>query len=341
MFSFKNDYSEGAHPRIIEALAKSNLEQTDGYGCDPHTERAAQLIKAEIGRQGVDVHLLAGGTQTNLTLIAAALRPYQAVIAAQTAHVCVHETGAVEATGHKVIAMPSQDGRLAPALIQEAVDAHPDEHMVQPRLVYISQSSELGTIYKKADLEEIRRVCDRNGLYLFVDGARLASALTAQESDVTIADLARLTDAFYIGGTKNGALFGEALVIANDALKTDFRYSIKQRGGMLAKGRMLGIQFECLFADGLYWELGRHANKMAMLLKQAFLDAEFKMLTDSPTNQQFVILPDSLVKKLEKNYKFEVYGAMGGGMTAVRFVTSWATPEAEVHGFIEYFRGLC
>ncbi|MEM1484590.1 low specificity L-threonine aldolase [Oscillospiraceae bacterium PP1C4] len=340
MYSFKNDYSEGAHPRIIDALVKGNLEQTDGYGRDPHSENAARLIKKKINRQDVDVHLLVGGTQTNLTVITAALRPHQAVIAVQTGHVCLHETGAIEATGHKVVAMTADDGKLTPALIQSAVDAHTDEHMVQPKLVYISHSSELGTIYSKAELEAIRTVCDANGLYLFVDGARLASALTAQTADITLPDLARLADVFYLGGTKSGALFGEALVIVNDALKPDFRFLIKQRGGMLAKGRLLGIQFECLFADDLYLELGVHANRMAMRLKDAFTAAGVSMLSDSYTNQQFPILPDTLIEKLRQDYKFEIQQKLENGMTAVRFVTSWATVSSEVDAFIACFNKL-
>lgn len=341
MYSFKNDYSEGAHPRIIEALVKTNLEQTDGYSTDPHCERAYRLIKQKLQREDVQIHLLVGGTQTNLTVISAALRPHQAVISVDTGHVCVHETGAIEATGHKVIAMPASDGKLTPALIAQAFDAHTDEHMVQPKLVYISQSSEIGTLYSKSELEAIHALCRAKGLYLFVDGARLASALMAQDADVTLPDLARLADVFYIGGTKCGAMFGEAVVITNDALKEDFRFLIKQKGGMFAKGRLLGIQFESLFEDDLYFELGAHANRMAYMLRDAFLDAGFTMMSDSYTNQQFPILPDSIVRQLEKDYKFELQRKMDGEHTAVRFVTSWATREEEVVKFISALQAIC
>lgn len=340
-FSFKNDYSEGAHPRILDALCKTNLEQTVGYGCDPHCENAARLIRAFTGREDADVHFLVGGTQTNTTVIAAALRPYQAVISVQTGHICVHETGAIEASGHKIIAMPAADGKLTPALIREAVSAHTDEHMVQPKMVYISQSTEVGTLYSLAELEAIRAVCDECRLWLFVDGARLPSALASGAADMTAKDLARLADVFYLGGTKAGAFFGEALVITADALKTDFRYMIKQHGGMLAKGRLLGIQFECLFEDGLYTELGAHSNRMAMLLRDAFASLGFPFMTDSPTNQQFPILPEALIKRLEEDYWFEIQREYTDGTAAVRFVTSWSTPEEAVRGFIEDLHVFC
>lgn len=227
MYSFKNDYSEGAHSRILNALVETNLEQTDGYGTDQYTERSVNLLKKKIDREDVDIHLLVGGTQVNLTAISAFLRPHQAAIGADTSHINCHETGAIEATGHKVITMKTNDGKLTPNLIQNVVDSHSDEHMVQPKLVYISNSTELGTLYTKAELIDLHDCCKRNKLLLYLDGARLGSALVAEENDLTLADIAKLVDAFYIGGTKSGALFGEALVICNDELKEDFRYFIK------------------------------------------------------------------------------------------------------------------
>ncbi|NMF04114.1 threonine aldolase family protein [Clostridium beijerinckii] len=335
MYSFKNDYSEGAHSRILNALVETNLEQTDGYGTDQYTERSVDLLKKKIDREDVDIHLLVGGTQVNLTAISAFLRPHQAAIGADTSHINCHETGAIEATGHKVITMRTNDGKLTPNLVQNVVDSHSDEHMVQPKLVYISNSTELGTLYTKAELIDLHDCCKRNKLLLYLDGARLGSALVAEESDLTLADIAKLVDAFYIGGTKNGALFGEALVICNDELKEDFRYFIKQKGGLLAKGRLLGIQFEELFKDDLYFELAKHANKMALMLKAAIVDEGYKFLTESFTNQQFPILPNNLIEKLSEKYSFNIERIIDSNYTAIRLVTSWATKEENVLEFIE------
>jgi len=335
MYNFKNDYSEGAHSRILNALVETNLEQTDGYGADNYTKRAISLLKNKIDHEDVDIHLLVGGTQVNLTAISAFLRPHQAVIGADTSHVNCHETGAIEATGHKVITMKTDDGKLTPDLVQKVVDAHTDEHMVQPKLVYISNSTELGTLYKKSELEELHNCCSKNNLLLYLDGARLGSALASEESDLTLADVAKLTDAFYIGGTKNGALFGEALVICKESLKEDFRYFIKQKGGLLAKGRLLGIQFEELFKDDLYFEIGRYANKMAMLLKDAIKENGYEFLTDSSTNQQFPIFSNDLIDKLSGKYSFNIERVIDTNNTAIRLVTSWATEETKVLEFIE------
>lgn len=335
MYSFKNDYSEGAHSRILNALVETNLEQTDGYGTDQYTERSVNLLKKKIDREDVDIHLLVGGTQVNLTAISAFLRPHQATIGADTSHINCHETGAIEATGHKVIIMKTNDGKLTPNLIQNVVDSHSDEHMVQPKLVYISNSTELGTLYTKAELIDLHDCCKRNKLLLYLDGARLGSALVAEENDLTLADIAKLVDAFYIGGTKNGALFGEALVICNDELKEDFRYFIKQKGGLLAKGRLLGIQFEELFKDDLYFELAKHANKMALMLKGAIVNEGYKFLTESFTNQQFPIFPNNLIEKLSEKYSFNIERVIDSNYTAIRLVTSWATKEEIVLEFIE------
>ncbi|MVX62647.1 threonine aldolase [Clostridium chromiireducens] len=338
MYSFKNDYSEGAHSRILNSLVETNFEQTDGYSTDHHTDNAIDLLKKKIDREDVDIHLLVGGTQVNLTAISAFLRPHQASIGADTSHINCHETGAIEATGHKVITMKTDDGKLTPDLIQRVVDVHDNEHMVQPKLVYISDSTELGTLYTKSELEEIHNCCKKNNLLLYLDGARIGSALAAEGNDLTLSDIARLVDAFYIGGTKNGALFGEALVICNNILKEDFRYFIKQKGGLLAKGRLLGIQFEELFKDDLYFELARHANRMAILLKNALKEKGYEFLTDSYTNQQFPILPNDLIKKISEKYSFNVERIIDQNNTAIRLVTSWATKKENVIEFIEYLK---
>jgi len=335
MISFKNDYSEGAHPRILKALMESNFEQTEGYGEDGYTIKAVELIKRRIGRDDVDIHLLSGGTQTNLIAISAFLRPYEAAIAANTGHILVHETGAIEATGHKIIAIEVEDGKLHAAQIKSVLDLHTDEHMVKPKLVYISNSTEIGTIYLKDELEEISRFCKENNLFLFMDGARLGSALCSEGNDLELSDLVTLVDAFYLGGTKNGALLGEALVICRNELKADFRFHMKQKGALLAKGRLLGLQFVELFRDNLYFDLAEHANRMAALLREKITKGGFKFLVDSPTNQLFPILPNRLITELEKKYLFHVWSKADADHSAIRLVTSWATKEAAVLALIE------
>ncbi|QOX65534.1 aminotransferase class V-fold PLP-dependent enzyme [Anoxybacterium hadale] len=338
MYSFLCDYSEGAHPQILDALNRTNLEQTEGYGMDPHCREAAALIQRHIGREDADIHFFVGGTQTNLTAISAFLRPHHAVIAASTAHIQVHETGAIEATGHKILLKSSADGKLTPAHIQAALDEHEDEHMAKPKLVYISNSTEIGSIYLKAEIEQLSLICRSNGLILYMDGARLGSALSSRENDMTLQDIAGLVDAFYIGGTKNGALMGEALVICREDLKEDFRYHIKQRGGLLAKGRLLGIQFEELFRDHLYFELAAHANRMAGLLNECFLDLNCSFLTHSPSNQIFPILPNEIINKLEEDYAFYRWKKTDDTHSAIRLVTSWATEEKDVQRFIDQLK---
>ncbi|MEG2935942.1 MAG: low specificity L-threonine aldolase [Clostridium sp.] len=335
MYSFKNDYSEGAHPRILEALIKTNLEQTAGYGLDEYSEAAIEHIKEKIESNDAEVHLLVGGTQTNLIAMAAFLRSHEAVISAETGHVLVHETGAIEATGHKVISVPSQDGKLKVGDIVKVVEQHTDEHMVKPRLVYISNPTEIGTIYKKEELKSISKVCKELNLILYVDGARLGSALCSLENDLNLSNLARLTDAFYIGGTKGGALMGEALVICKESLKKEFRFHIKQRGGMFAKGRILGIQFLELFKDDLYLELASHANKMADILREGIKAAGFELMIETSTNQVFPIFSNDLIEKLEENYGFLLWEKVDKERSAVRLVTSWATKEEEVKRLVE------
>lgn len=338
MIDFSCDYSEGAHPKILEKLAQTNLEQTAGYGEDPYCKQAAQLIKDRCGREDIDVHFLVGGTQTNFTVIAAALRPHQGAISAVSGHINVHESGAIEATGHKVLALPSRDGKLTAAQIQAAYDDHfnddTHEHMVQPKLVYISQSTEVGSVYSRAELTAISETCRKNNLYLYVDGARLGYALCAEGNDLDLPALARLCDVFYIGGTKIGALFGEALVICNPKLKEDFRYIIKQRGGMLAKGRLLGLQFIALFEDNLYFVMARHADNMAMLIQQACIRMGYDFLVPSNTNQQFPIMPDEVLAQLGEKYAYSFWQKIDDRHTAVRFCTSWNTNINTVHELI-------
>lgn len=335
MYSFKNDYSEGAHPRILQALIESNFVQEDGYGGDQFTQKAIELMKKKIGGADVDIHLLSGGTQTNLTAISAFLRPYEAAISASTGHVFTHETGAIEATGHKILSVETENGKLNPSHIKTVLDQHTDEHMVKPKLVYISNTTEIGSIYTKSELTELRKFCQEHNLLLYMDGARLGSALCSDDNDLKLSDIPALVDAFYIGGTKNGALLGEALIICSDSLKEDFRFHLKQKGALLAKGRLLGIQFYELFRDDLFFELAQHANKMATILREEFSNAKFSFLTHSPSNQIFPILPNSLITELQKNYSFFVWEKIDAKYSAVRLVTSWATKEEEVRGFVE------
>jgi threonine aldolase len=340
MYSFKNDYSEGAHPSILHALVESNLAQEEGYGEDCYSRKAIKLIKEKMGRNDVDIHFLSGGTQTNLTALAAFLRPHEAAIAASSGHILGHETGAIEATGHKVISIDTEDGKLTPKHLIKVLEGHPDEHMVKPKLVYISNSTEIGTIYNKKELTDLREFCANHHLLLYMDGARLGSALCSEGNDLALGDLPDLVDAFYIGGTKNGALLGEALVISRDCLKEDFRYHIKQRGGMLAKGRLLGIQFLELFRDHLFFDLATHANRMAEMLRGELRNAHLKFLTESPSNQLFPILPNSVITELAQKYSFHIWEAVDSDNSSIRLVTSWATKEDEVTAFIEDIRKL-
>lgn len=335
MYSFLNDYSECAHPRILQNLVAMGTEQNVGYGMDSYCRQAADLIRHLMESSDADVHFLPGGTITNLTMISHALRPYQAVISAQTGHINTHETGAIEATGHKVIEVFSNDGKLYPELIQPVLTQHEDEHWVSPAMVYISNPTESGTVYTKKELEALSSFCHENNLYLFLDGARLAMALAIEETQVTFPVLAQLTDAFYIGGTKVGALFGEALVILNDALKKDFRFNIKQHGAMTAKGWLLGVQFKTLLENGLYTELGRHANEMMAPIRKTFVDAGYTFEADSPTNQLFPILPDELVTKISSKYKITIWKKTDDTHTAIRLVTSWATKKEDIDTFLD------
>lgn len=342
MIRFGSDYQEGAHPRILKRLAEVNFEQSPGYGEDEFCAEARRLIREKCAAPEADVQFLVGGTQTNFTLLAAALRPHQGVIAADSGHIAVHETGAVEATGHKVIELPAVNGKLAAGQVSEycrrhfADEAH--EHMVMPGAVYISNPTELGTLYTRGELNALRGVCDHWNLTLYLDGARLGCGLASPENELDLPFLASVCDAFSIGGTKQGALFGEALVLLRDDLKRDFRYILKQRGGMLAKGWLLGLQFAELMRDGLYEELSDHAIHLAMRIRRALREANVSFLVDSPTNQQFPIFTNEQVRRLSAKYAFSDIRPLDDGRTAVRICTSWATRSEDVDQLIADIR---
>lgn len=333
MYSFLNDYSEGAHPEVLDALVKTNDIQTVGYGLDEYCLKAKDVIVEKMKRDA-DIHFLVGGTQTNLLFIASVLKSYQAVIACDEGHINVHETGAVEATGHKVLVKPHQDGKVTIDMVEDILKRHCDEHMVQPRMVYISQTTELGTYYTKEELKALYNYVHSQGLYLFLDGARLGSALVLEDAP-SLEEIACYTDAFYIGGTKMGALFGEALVILNDDLKEDFRYHIKQRGALLAKGRLLGIQFYTLFKDDLYERIGRYENDMAMQMKNALVEKGFEVYLPSSTNQIFVDVRKEDLQKIEEQFMVTHIEDLDDQKVRIRLVTSWATPQKAVDDFVK------
>lgn len=342
MYLFHNDYNEICHPNVLKKMQENIGVQMNGYGEDESCHRAACEIRRLCDRPDAAVHFLVGGTQTNLTVIAAALRPHQAVLAADCGHIHVHETGAIEATGHKVITLESKEGKITANQISSAVDARWEdanhEHIPQPKLVYVSQPTELGTMYSLAELHSIADVCKKYGLYLFVDGARLGYALVAKGNDVNLPDLARLADVFYIGGTKVGAMFGEAVVIVNSELQRDFRYLIKQRGGMLAKGWLMGLQFEALLQDSLYFEIAAHADVMADRIRGALQDRGYPIVIPGTTNQIFVVLPDAFCKKIENEFSFSPWSKTDDEHTLVRFCTSWATTLESVDALCNAIR---
>ena len=344
MIRFESDYTEGAHPKIIEALVRTNEEQNPGYGVDRHCERARALIKDLCGNPDLGVEFLVGGTQANVTVIDAMLRSYQGVFCVETGHINIHETGAIEATGHKVIGLPTKDGKICAQQIRNAMDMHfadeAHEHIPQPKLVYLSNPTELGTIYSKEELKEISDVCKAYKLYLFVDGARLGYGLAAKGNDLTFTDLAELTDVFYIGGTKVGAMFGEAVVISNPVLAEDFRYIMKQHGAMLAKGWLLGLQYEALMEDDLYLKIAAHADCLADKIRDTLSELNYPLLVEGVTNQIFPILPDMLLDKLKENFTFSEQLRIDNNHRAVRFCTSWATNEEAVDALCEELRKL-
>ncbi|UWX61759.1 aminotransferase class I/II-fold pyridoxal phosphate-dependent enzyme [Chryseobacterium oranimense] len=335
-FSFKNDYSEGCHPNILQALLHTNFEQQAGYGEDEYSLQAKKLIKEKIKNPNSEVYLVSGGTQANLIVISAILRPYQCVISAAPGHILNNETGAIEATGHKVLSIETADGKLRPEDIVPVLENHSNiPHQVMPKLVYISNSTELGTVYLAKELEELSNFCREKGLYLFMDGARLGHGLTSEISDLSLEKVAELTDVFYLGGTKNGALIGEAIVINNQDLQQDFAFNIKQKGALLAKGRLLGIQFMELMRDDLYFDLAKHANIQAMKIKNAMKERGVQFLADTYTNQIFPIISNGLIKILSEKFEFFVWKKINDESSAIRLITSWNTGDEPVQRFIE------
>lgn len=339
MLHFDTDYMEGAHPEVMRRLCETNLEQTVGYGSDEYTKRAKQKIKDTIGLPDAEVHFLVGGTQTNATVIDGLLRPHEGVLAAETAHINVHESGAIEASGHKVLVLPQHDGKVLASEVEKYItDFYRDEtyeHMVAPGMLYISHPTEYGTLYSLSELEALSNVCRKANIPLYLDGARLGYGLAAENTDVTLQDIARLCDIFYIGGTKVGALFGEAVVATRSGLLKHFFPLIKQHGALLAKGRLLGIQFDTLFTDNLYVEIASHAIRQAMKLKQAFVSKGYRLHMDSYTNQQFICMPNEQIDRLMQYATFELWGPRGEKETVVRFVTSWATTDEAINQLIE------
>lgn len=333
-FSFKNDYSEGCHPNILKALLSYNDDQQAGYGEDQYSLEAKKLIQQKIHSDS-DIYFVSGGTQANLIVISSILKPYQCVISASTGHILNNETGAIEATGHKILSIEKEDGKLTPEDILLVLESHRNiPHQVMPKLVYLSNSTELGTIYSLTELEKLSAFCKENHLYIFMDGARMGHGLTAETSDLTLEKVAQLTDVFYLGGTKNGALIGEAIVINNKELQQDFAFSIKQKGALLAKGRLLGIQFLELMKDDLYFELAAHANQQAMKIKKAMKERGVQFLSDTYTNQIFPILSNSLIEKLSEKFEFYVWKKIDHDFSAIRLITSWNTADEPVEEFI-------
>lgn len=338
-FSFKNDYSEGCHPNILQALTETNFEQDAGYGEDQYSLQAKTLIKKKINSPDSEIYLVSGGTQANLIVISAILRPYQCVISSAPGHILNNETGAIEATGHKVLSIDTEDGKLRPSDIIPVLEGHGNvPHQVMPKLVYISNSTELGTVYLTEELEELSKFCRENNLYLFMDGARLGHGLTCEINDLTMEKVAELTDIFYLGGTKNGALIGEAIVINNKDLQQDFAFNIKQKGALLAKGRLLGIQFMELMKDDLYFDLAQHANVQAMKIKHALKERGVQFLSDTYTNQIFPIINNDLIAILSEHFDFFVWKKIDEKSSAIRLITSWNTGDEPVERFIEIIK---
>ena len=340
MIYFDTDYMAGAHPKVMERLLQTNAEQTVGYGNDPYTVRAKELVKQACSAPDARVYFLVGGTQTNSTVIDGVLERHEGVLAAESGHINVHESGAIEATGHKVLTLPSYDGKVKAddvrSFISNFYSDDTYEHMVAPGMLYISFPTEYGTLYTLNELEDLSDACHNAGIPLFIDGARLGYGLAAEGNDVTLADIARLSDVFYIGGTKVGALFGEAVVITDPELMKHPVPLIKQHGALMAKGRLLGVQFEALFTDGLYHEIARGVVEKAIRIRDAFVAAGYKVEVNSPTNQQFFRLPNDVVDRLKENVSFEMWGPRGEMESVVRFVTGWKTTDAEIDQLISY-----
>lgn len=339
-YSFKNDYSEGCHESILKSLIENNNKQEFGYGEDYFCDCAKKLIKQKLNNENCDIHFVPGGTQANLIVISSLLKPFESVISATTGHINVHETGAIEATGHKVCTINTKDGKLTPKHIDEVLKNHSSEHMVKPKMVYISNTTELGTVYKKNELKEIYDFCKQKNLYLYIDGARIGSAISSKNNDMTLSDICSMCDAFYIGGTKNGALLGEAIVINNDSLKENFRFFIKQRGALLAKARIMGICFMELFKDDLFEKLGLHANKMSYKIADAMESMGYEFFAPVESNQLFVVMNNEKIEKINKEYSITVQNRIDDDNSLVRITTSFATIEEKVDEFIEFLKTI-
>jgi len=338
--SFINDYNSAGHPDIINAVLAACPNKYIGYGLDEESEKAKNAIYKLIGNNNAQVHFLMGGTQTNLVAISAFLRPHEAVIAPKTAHIQVHETGAIEAVGHRILTAETADGKIKPQDIRSVVQQHGNEHMVKPRLVFISQATEYGTIYSLEELRELRKTCDELKLLLYMDGARLAPALMSERNDMTAQDIARLTDAFYMGGTKNGLLFGEALIISNPDIGEDFRFFMKQKGGLPAKGFLLGLQFYHALESGLYFSIAKQADTMAGILTAELKKAGCPFMADTYTNQVFPIINDDIVRLLERDFLFETWERVSETMTCIRLVTTWETTSEQISAFVSRYLSL-
>ena len=334
MIRFDSDYMAGAHPEVLDALVRTNLELTAGYGNDPYTLEAKELIRKAIGCNDAEVMFLVGGTQTNATAIDGILARHEGVLAAESGHIAVHESGAIEASGHKVLTLPHYEGKIKAEDVRRFItEFYADEtyqHMVAPGMLYISQPTEYGTIYSLSELTELSEVCHTHEIPLYIDGARLGYALGSSEADFTLEDIAHLADVFYIGGTKMGTLFGEALVVTNRKLLKNLFPLVKQHGALLAKGRLLGLQFSAMFRNGLYEQLGSHATRLALRLREIFRAAGYEIVIESPTNQQFVRLPNEVIDKLRESASFDYWGPRGEKQSIVRLVTSWVTTEDDI-----------
>lgn len=338
MIHFNSDYTAGAHQEVMDALVRTNMEHTVGYGNDSYTAEARDMIREAVGVDDAEVMFLVGGTQTNATAIDGILRRHEGVLAAASGHIAVHESGAIEASGHKVLTLPEREGKVRSEDVERFIkEFYADEtyqHMVAPGMLYISQPTEFGTIYSLEELKALSAVCHRHNIPLYIDGARMAYGLKAEGADFTLRDIARLADVFYIGGTKCGTLFGEALVVTNRELLKNLFPLVKQHGALLAKGRLLGVQFGALFRDGLYERIGREAVRLALKIREAFREAGYKVVIESPTNQQFFQLPNDVIDRLRESIAFDYWGPRGEKESVVRFVTSWSTTEQDVEMLI-------
>ncbi len=331
MISFNNDYTELAHQRLLNKIIETNMEYDKPYGFDSYSDKAEKLIREKLRNNNVDVHFISGGTQTNVVAISSALYHFESVVATDISHINAHETGALEATGHKIYTFPHVNGKLDLEAVKTFFNyAQNNEYIAAPKLICITNATEFGTYYSKAELKEIYDFCKSNDLYLFIDGARMASALSAKGNDVSYEDLCNLCDMFYLGGTKNGAMLGEALVLVNDKLKKNYKCAIKQRGAMLAKGKVMSVQFYELFVDGLYEELAEHANKKADELRAVFKSNNIELYLESETNQVFAILENSLISELEKEFVFSVDEKIDDNRMLTRFVACWATTSESI-----------